>query len=534
MGRPNALNPRGLKSETSRRGFLAGSTALAVSAANPSSLFTNEALANPPRRGGRFRLGLHGGNTLENLDPANVASLSDINISFGQIRNCLTEVAPDGGLIGELAESWAPSSDAATWTFQLRKGIEFHNGKTLDAEDVVASLNHHRGESVRSRAKQVLLPVASVTTDGKHGVVINLHRGNADLPYLLSDFHLSICPAKPNGKIDWRSGVGTGGYVLQSFEPGVRALTVRNPNYWKQDRAHFDEVETSNMGTSLGQYSNLLTGVIDALAPIDPKGLHYLNRLSGIRVVRTTGNHHITLPMRTDTEPYDHKDVRLALKYAVDREAWLDVILNGQGELGNDHPIGPANRFRATADELPQRTYDPEKSKYHLREAGYDSIDLKIHLSQAAFVGAHSAGELLSESAKTAGINISAINESSENYWYNVWLRKPWCGSNWAGRPTEDWMFRTAYATGAVWNETKWSNGEFMKLLDLALVELDEAKRRELYVELQRIVHDDGGAIMPLFQSDIHALNETLGTPSTWGNNLPLDGHKCAERWWFA
>jgi peptide/nickel transport system substrate-binding protein len=514
------------KCESNRRGFLIGSTALALGVTCPGSLFA-------PNRGGRFRLGLHGGSTGDNLDPAFLQDFFMMNVIFGQIRNCLTEIAPDGSLVGELAEDWESSSDAATWMFKLRKGIEFHNGKTLEAEDVVASLNHHLGERSKSAAKHVLRPIANVSTDGKHRVVLDLHHGNADIPYLMADFHLGICPANPNGSIDWRSGTGTGGYVLRSFEPGVRTLTLRNQNYWKEGRAHFDEVETIDMGASIAETSNLLTGTIDALAPVTPKDLDYLNRLSGVRVVRTTGNGHFTLPMWTDTEPYDNNDLRLALKYAVDRQAWLDIILKGQGELGNDHPIGPANRFRATADELPQRTYDLDKSKYHLRKAGYDNIDLTIHLSTAAFKGAILAGELLSESSKSAGINIRVVKEPPDRYWDRVWLQKPWCGSYWAGRPTEDWMFRTAYETGAVWNETKWSNGEFMKLLNIALVELNEAKRRDLYVELQRILHNQGGAIIPVFQSDIHAISETLGTPATWGNDWLLDGQKCAERWWF-
>ncbi len=107
----------------------------------------------------------------------------------------------------------------------------FHNGKTVDADDVVASINHHRGEDSKSAAKSILDAVTDVRADGKDIVVVTLSGGNADLPFLMTDYHIVILPAK-DGKLDWESGVGTGSYILDSFVPGVRATAKRNPNYW--------------------------------------------------------------------------------------------------------------------------------------------------------------------------------------------------------------------------------------------------------------------------------------------------------------
>ena len=104
----------------------------------------------------------------------------------------------------------------------MQKGVEFHNGKSFTSEDVVASLNHHLGEDSKSAAKGILSSVVSIEADGKHGVVIKLSGGNADLPFLLTDYHLNMCPANKDGSIDWQSGIGTGGYVLKQNDPGVR------------------------------------------------------------------------------------------------------------------------------------------------------------------------------------------------------------------------------------------------------------------------------------------------------------------------
>ena len=206
-----------------------GAAALGLTVTAATSLMS-DAHAATPKKGGLLRLGVDGGATTDTLDPATFPSSFIIALNFGGLRTCLTEVDNTGQLVGELAKSWTASADAKTWTFKLRSGIEFHNGKTLDAADVVASINHHRGEDSTSAAKSILDAVEDIKADGKDTVVVTLSGGNADLPFLMSDYHLVIMPAK-DGKVVWQSGVGTGGYSLTSFEPGVSATAKRNPNY---------------------------------------------------------------------------------------------------------------------------------------------------------------------------------------------------------------------------------------------------------------------------------------------------------------
>ncbi len=517
----------------SRREFMGRAAALGATTALATSLAGGAVKAAEPKKGGRLRVGLTGGATSDTLDPAQILDSYMINVSFGQLRNCLTEIAPDGSLIGELAESWEASDDATEWTFKIRQGVEFHNGKTMDTTDVVESINHHRGEDTKSAAKGIIAAITDVKADGEN-VVFTLSGGSADFPYLMSDYHLGICPAKDGGGIDWESGVGTGGYALDSFEPGVRTLAKRHANYWKPNAAYFDEVESLFISDSTARSSALQTGEIDAMTNIDLKTVHLMKRAPGVVVFNTTGNKHALLPMQVDKAPYDNNELRLALKYAINREQWLQVLLKGYGELGNDHPIGPANQFRATEEELPQRTYDPDKAKFHLKQAGYDSIDLQLHLADTAFEGAVDGGQLYAESARPAGINIEVVREPDDGYWSNVWLVKPWVGSYWGGRPTEDWMFSQVYSTGADWNETRFDNERFMDLLVQGRAELDPAKRREIYVEMQTIVSNEGGAVVPLFASYVHAVSDKLGLPEQIANNWELDGHKQSERWWFA
>ena len=114
-----------------------------------------------------------------------------------------------------------------------RKGIEFSNAKPLTAEDVVASLNYHRGDKSRSGAKGLFSAVTDIKADGKESVVVTLSSGSVDFANSLTDHHINIMPAK-DGEADWRSGIGIGPYVIEAFEPGVRALLKRAPNSYKQ------------------------------------------------------------------------------------------------------------------------------------------------------------------------------------------------------------------------------------------------------------------------------------------------------------
>ncbi len=515
-----------------RRDFIRAAVAAGATAAMAASVF-DRAQAATPEKGGNFRQALTGGATSDTLDPAQILDSYMINVSSGQLRNNLTEIAPDGQLRAELAESWEASSDAASWTFKLRQGVEFHNGKSLEAADIVASLNHHRGEDTKSAAKGIVSAIEDIKADGKDTVVVELSGGNADFPFLMSDYHLGICPAKADGTIDWQSGAGTGGYMLETFDPGVTTIVKRNPNYWKPDAAYFDSIENLFVADVAARTNALRSGELDCIPNLDLKTVHLLKRDQSIQVFPTYGNKHTTLPMHTDVAPFDNNDVRLALKYAVDREEMLQKILKGLGELGNDSPVGPANIYRATKEELPQRPFDPEKAKFHLKKAGMENLSVDFHVADSAFEGAPDMATLYAESAKKAGINIKVVREPDDGYWSNVWLVKPWCASYWGGRPTEDWVFSQIYSKGADWNETHWDNTRFNELLVMARAELDPTKRREMYVEMQRLVHEDGGAVIPLFLAYTQAASTKIGLPEQLANNWELDGHKNGERWWF-
>jgi peptide/nickel transport system substrate-binding protein len=185
-----------------------GAAAAAVTA---TGLPGPAAAAQTPQRGGHVCYGVWGSDSGASFDPGTWGTDAlNIQGTWAGVYNNLTEIAAGGELVGELAESFEASDDLKRWVFKLRKGVEFHNSKTLSAADVVASINHHRGDASTSAAKSIMAGIADIRADDAGTVVVTLHEGNADFAYLMSDYHLPIGAARA-GRIDWNAHIGTGG-----------------------------------------------------------------------------------------------------------------------------------------------------------------------------------------------------------------------------------------------------------------------------------------------------------------------------------
>ncbi|MGI9407708.1 MAG: ABC transporter substrate-binding protein [Hyphomicrobiaceae bacterium] len=510
----------------SRREFLGRTSALGIALATGTSLF-EQALAATPKKGGHMRLGMGHGSTSDTLDPATIENGLQWVCAYG-VSNTLVELAANGKLVPALATEWEASADAKKWTFKLRKGVEFHNGKTMTAEDVIASINFHRGETTKSVGKPLMAPITKITADDPHTVVIELSGGNADFPFNFNEATFGIFPAKDDG-IDWAAG-GSGGYKLKTENPGVRYDFERFANYWKDGAAHADTIQILSLKDPTARNAALVTGEVDAIDQVDLKTVHLMAKRPGITVEEGAGPLHYVFPMRTKDAPFDNPDVRKALKYALDREEMVKKILLGHGVIGNDHPIGPSYRYYAA--DIEQTKYDPDKAKFHMQKSGLGDIKINLHAADAAYAGALDAAQLFQESAKKAGININVVREPNDGYWSNVWNKKSWCASYWGGYTTEDTMFSTGYAPGAAWNDTQWDNPKFNKLLIDARAELDPAKRKEMYRDMQILLRDNGGVITPMFANAVSGRNDKIAhNEQSWVR--AFDGRRIMERWWM-
>ncbi len=513
------------KGRLSRREFLGRSTALGMALSVGAGLF-DKAHAATPTKGGHMRLAMGHGATSDTLDPATLTNGLQWVVAYG-VANTLTELDAQGNLVGSLATEWGSSPDANVWTFKLRDGVEFHNGKTMSAEDVIASINYHRGEDSKSVGKPVMEAVTDIKADG-NTVVFTLASGNADFPFNFNEATFGIYPAKEGG-IDWKAG-GSGGYVLKNEQPGQRYEFERNRNYWKDGTAHADSVEVHSITDPAARQNALITGEVDCIDRVELKTLALMSRQVGVVIEEGAGPLHYTFPMATKVAPFDNLELRKALKYAINRQEIVDKILFGHGVIGNDHPIGPSYRYHA--GDIEQLVYDPDKARHHYKKSGLGEIEINLSASDAAYSGALDAAVLFQASANGAGININVVREPNDGYWSDVWMKKPWSASYWGGYSTEDTMFSTGFAAGAAWNDTQWDHARFNELLVQARAELDQGLRTEMYREMQVILRDEGGNIVPMFANEVHARNENIAHGDlSWTRGF--DGRRIMERWWM-
>ena len=249
---------------TNRRSVLLGAGALG--ATTLLGLSGQPLRAATPSQGGTLRIGIGSFDSGETLDPQVTETKFMQNLQW-QIRNNLIEIGAGGVLVPELATSWEANDDLTVWTFKLRSGVEFHNGKTMDADDVVFSINLHRGEESISQSKSLVAVISDVQATAPDEVTITLNGPNAGFPPIMALTNLTIVPADDT---NFDAGIGTGAYILETYEPGVKSIVRKNPNYWKADRAHFDFVQMLAIRDVNARTTALQTGEIDAMNSVDP------------------------------------------------------------------------------------------------------------------------------------------------------------------------------------------------------------------------------------------------------------------------
>lgn len=518
------LRKEPLRPNLTRRGFVQGGGALLSLAA--TGLPFGHALAQQPQRGGHLKLGIGGGASADTLDPA----LASATVAFTIAHtwgDTLVESHPEtGDALPGLAESWSPSTDAKVWTFKIRQGVSFHDGTPLTVADVVATLKRHADEKSQSGALGLLGSIERIEETGGD-LVITSGEGNADLPLLLTDYHLQI---QPNGGLDDpNAAIGTGPYKLTAYEPGVRATFEKNQEDWRDDRGHVDSVEIIVMNDATARVTALMAGQVHFINTVEPKTAGLLQQAPNVELLQTSGKGFYSFLMHCDTAPFDNNDLRMALKLAIDRESILNQILHGFGTLGNDFPVN--ENYALAPTDIEQRVYDPEEAAFHYKKSGNDQPIL-LRTSEAAFPGAVDAAQLFQQHAAVAGIPIEVSRTPSDGYWTEVWNVQPFCTSYWGGRPTQDSRYATSYVSDAEWNDTRFMRPDFDQLVYQARAELDDEKRRALYRQIALIVRDEGGLILPVFNDFVNAASTSMkGFVHDIGNDI--SNGKIASRVWL-
>ncbi|MCA0272415.1 MAG: ABC transporter substrate-binding protein [Proteobacteria bacterium] len=513
------------KGAMSRREFLGRTTAMGISAGLAVALYGKVANAQEAKKGGVIRAGVYGGESTNSLDPALAASPVPV-ITCSTWGEMLCDVTPEGGLAMRIAEEATSSPDAKEWTFKIRQGVEFHNGKTVTAEDVVATLKRHTDEKAQSGALGIVQGIADMKAEGDK-LVLTLSSANSDLPYLLADYHLAI---QPNGGIDNPAeGIGAGPYKVEAFEPGVRTVFTKHANYFDSEVGHADQVEILVINDNTARTAALQSGQVHMINRVDPKISELLKGTEAVTIKQTAGRGHFVFIMHCDKAPFDNNDLRMALKLSIKRQEMVDKILGGLGSMGNDFPINAS--YPLFDDTIPQREYDAAQAEEFYKKSGHDGSPIILRSAPGAFPGAVDAANLFAASANAAGIPLQVKLEPDDGYWTNVWNVEPFCASYWGGRAVQDQMYTTAYLSTADWNDTKFKNQEFDDLLVAARGELDEAKKKADYSRMANILRDEGGLILPMFNDFVEGVRTDIGGWFDDPNGELMNGRALSRCW---
>ena len=486
--------------------------------------------AGSAESGGIFKLGAHDGNTSDTHDPGTYVTFAMIQLAH-TFRSYLTMINSDGTNGGDIASEWEASDDATEWTFKVHPKATFHDGRQVTPNDVIASMNHHRGEGNTSAANALLKDVVDLVPVGNDAVKFVLGSANADLPWLMTDYHLPILPANEDGSLEWKSGNGSGPYKLVETDFGVAYRLVRHDG-WHLEGAYFDEIEITVLNDPNARQTALVTGDVDAVTQLELKTLGLLQRNPNLEIDNVPSGAAITMPMHVDVAPFDNVKVRQALKLAINRDEIIEKIAFGTATKGNDFHHSPAMPY--WPDDIPQNEYDPDQAKALLKEAGRRGLEVNLSVADSVYSGAVDMCVLYAEHAKAAGITINVVREPNDGYYSDVWLKKPWCAVQWGSRPTPDVMYSLAYKDDASWNESRWKNPRFNELLRRPRPSWTKAKRKEMYREMAMLAKDDGGTVIPMFPNFVYAHHKKIAHGPDLAPSWQMDGARAGSRWWFA
>jgi peptide/nickel transport system substrate-binding protein len=479
--------------------------------------FAAPAAAQTLPKGGTLRLGMR---CQDLKSPHTYSWIESANVTR-QVLDYLAVTGVDNVTRPGLIEKWEASPDLKTWTLKVRRNVKWHNGRQFTADDVVWNLKRvldaKTGSSIVGAMKGFILDEFETGEKDDKGnakkstrlwdanaiqkvdnftVKLNGKAANVAIPEALFSYPLLIMDPNENGEFKVGSN-GTGAFTLVESEVGRRnILKARKEPYWGGG-PYLDELQFIDLGDDpAAAVSALASKQVDGLYAADIVQLDALQKIPHVQMYQVTTAYTATARMQP-VKPFDDKRVRQAMRYAIDSNAVLQIAHRGLGQVGEHHHVSPVHPEYA---KLPAMTRDVARAKKLLADAGYpNGIDVEIACKPQP-PWELIAVQAMVEHWKEAGIRVKINVMPSTQYW-EVWTKTPFGFTTWAHRPLGVMSLSLAYRSGVPWNESKYSNPEFDRLLTMAEGTLDVVARRELMAQLEKILQDDGPIVQPVWRA---------------------------------
>lgn len=530
------MNDRGSQSQKQappapdlgRRAFIRGAGAVGVGL--PLLGQSGQAFAQTatPKRGGNLRLGMTGGSSSDTIAASNTVTELD-NPRVLALFEPLVSVNRHGVVSNVLADSCEPNKTAMQWDIRLKKGLTFHNGKPVTAEDVLFSLRRIVDPKAPLPGATPLAPVDFANAKVLDPLTLRLPMKT---PY--ADFtggisapeYFSIVPVG----YDVKNPVGTGPFKYKSFTPGQQSVYTRNENYWRPGLPYLDTLTIIDFPTDDAAFAALQGGVIDVFSMAPVSLMSQVAAGGPIKALVSEPGQWIPFTMRVDSAPFSDVRVRQAMRLLVDRQQMIDVALGGYGAIGDDVFSPWDSCFDASAWK---RSRDVDKAKSLLKQAGHDKLTVELVTSDIASSAVRMA-EVLTQQAQDAGVTIKLRKVTTDVIYGPQYLNWPFSQDWWNYKPYLAQVSMEMLSTSP-FNETHWakypSYDRYLKLYNSAQATLDHGKRCDIIHEMQKIDYDEGALIIPCFNKNVDLMTAAVNgfLPSNTGYALGNFGF--ADAW---
>jgi peptide/nickel transport system substrate-binding protein len=450
--------------------------------------------------------GVESSGNKNSLDPAQQpSSQNSINVNAAYDR--LTTETDNWKVLPQLATSWKSNAKGTVWTFQLRKGVKFWTGKPFTSADVVYTFRRVLDPKTGSEgaSQMSFLKPSGIKAAGPYAVTFTTSKPVAELPLLITNKNTFIVQNRSSTNTLRTKAAGTGPFIPVGFTPTQQVhMFKRNPNYWQKGLPKAPCLQTYVIQEANSMLAALQTGQVDFSQQAAYDIVPALKNDKRVKLMPTGASTSMTMPMWTDTPPFDKPAVRQALKKVVDRKQIVQTALLGYGVVGDDNPVPPTSpdawRHTVPGPDVPGAIK-------LLASAGYNASNpLKVDIDVADMIpGIVNMVQLYKQQAAKAGIQVNVIVGPASEYWDNVWLKHPFQVSGWSARPPGEGL-AIAYRSNAPYPETHWKRAAFDRLLDRATTTVNAAKRLALYRQAMKMLTLEGGEIIPVFVKTVAAI----------------------------
>jgi len=470
-----------------------------------------------PKKGGHIRSAVSGGSAKDSLD-AQTAYLTVPQIGMQwQLYDSLLGFDPDHKMIYLLAESWEPSADATVHTVRLKPDLVFHNGKSVTADDVVWSYERILDPDTGAAGVDLLGDLSPGNTKKLDDLTVQftLDRPNAIFWESLAFFCNAIVPVDYDPSTT-AGLIGTGPWKIESYRPGEQGIFVANPDYWGEG-PYAEKLSMIQFTDPTARLNALLSGSVDHCEMVEYGQAGVVEGNAELALLEAKSGGWKPFTIRVDQKPFSDVRVRQAMRLIVDREEMIQQALSGYGWIGNDMyaPYDPG-----FPKDLPQREQDLEQAKALLKEAGQEGLSVELVTSDVVGAGMVAAAQVFAEQAKAAGVTVNVKKVDGNVFYGEDYLKWTFAQDYWG---TRNYLAQTTLSTSkdAPYNECRWEDEEWQKIVDEAFMTSDEAKRNELVGEAMTIEHDRGGYIVWQYNVLLDAYSKKLAglIPDSWGQS---------------